>query len=97
MKNYVRLSCCSLFNYQYAFIDTAERLYVKILAENGIRIKNCMTYFKEGSKLRLIICKIRKCDALRFEELIGTVRNKALLLGYNDYDDLCELLTESSN
>ena len=36
-----------------------------------------------------MFCKVRKRDAECFEEAIGKLKNKMLLLGYRDYPDVC--------
>ncbi|MBO5623147.1 MAG: hypothetical protein J5959_16135 [Butyrivibrio sp.] len=92
MKNYLMLKDFSLSFQKYVFVDTSELLYVKLLHEAGVRVKETWEYAKEGSGLKLIICKILKRDKGRFEGVIGQIRNKALIMGYRDYDEACELL-----
>ena len=44
---------------------------------------------KEGSPYRIIMCKVMKRDAERFEEALRKLKNKMLIMGYKDYDKVC--------
>lgn len=94
MRNYIKLGGISLFFDQYAFVDTAEKLYSRVLLKHGIKIKTGSAFIKSGTDIRLITCKIRKKDSMKFENAIGDVRNMALLLGYKEYDAMCKQLIE---
>ena len=94
MKNYLRLKSWSIAWVSYIFIDTAELLYTRLVSDKGVRIKSIREYQKAGSGLRLIICRVLKRDTSKFEEMIPDIRNKALLLGYVDYDDACAMLSQ---
>ena len=67
MKNFLMLKHCSLLFQKYVFVDTKELLYVRLFREAGIKVKETWEYAKEGSGLKLIICKILKKDRDRFE------------------------------
>lgn len=94
MRNFIKIGGISFFFDQYAFIDTAENLYSKVMKKNGIKIKRCSSFVKQGTDIRLIICKIRKIDSVKFERTIGKVRDMAFLLGYKEYDAMCQKLIE---
>ncbi len=92
MKNYLMLKSFSLRSQKYIFVDVDERLYIRILREAGVRVKETWEFAKEGSGLKLIICRILKRDRDVFENVIGKIRDRALLMGYIDYDEACEML-----
>ncbi len=92
MKNYLMLKSFSLRSQKYIFVDVDERLYIRILREAGVRVKETWEFAKEGSGLKLIICRILKRDRYEFEKVIGRIRDRALLMGYRDYDEACEML-----
>ncbi len=94
MKNYIELKNFYLFSISYVFVDTIERLYTRLLPENGIKIKRFEEYSKTGTGISLVICRIRKKDKEKFESIIGEIRNRALLLGHNSYDEVCEMLMD---
>ena len=62
------------------------------MEEHGLKIKKCSAFTKRGTNILLVVCKIRKNDELKFESVIGNIRNMALLLGYKEYDAMCEQL-----
>ncbi len=93
MKNYMQLSGFSIFCIRYVFVDTAEQLYKRLFAGNGVRLKSVREYVKNGSELRIVICKIMKADKEQFEDLVKQIRNDALILGHKDYDAMCRLLS----
>lgn len=92
MKNYLMLKDFSIFSQKYVFVDVNELLYARILSEAGVRVKEIRKFTKEGSGLKLIICRILKRDRDVFENVIGKIRDRALLMGYIDYDEACEML-----
>jgi hypothetical protein len=44
---------------------------------------------RENSPYCIIFCKVLKKDAERFEEALGKLEDKMLLLGYRDYPNAC--------
>ncbi len=91
MKNYLRLEK-TLTGRKYVFVDTVDHLYKQIFPSCGIKIRTVREYIREGSPLKLVICKVLRRDIDQFEVVINEVRNKALLLGYREYDEACEML-----
>ncbi len=92
MKNYLMLKDFSVFSQKYIFVDVEELLYIRLLRKAGVRINETWEYAKEGSGLKLIICRIRKRDSDKFEKAVVKIRDNALLIGYRDYDEACEML-----
>ncbi len=92
MKNYLMLKGFSLFSKKYVFVDTRELIYIRLFRDAGIKVKETWEYAKEGSGLRLIICRILMKDKERFEKTVTQIRDRAFLLGHADYDKACELL-----
>ncbi len=91
MKNYLRLEK-TFTGRKYVFVDTVDHFYKQVFPSCGIKIRKCREYIREGSALRLVICKVLRRDIDQFEVVINEVRNKALLLGYREYDEACEML-----
>jgi hypothetical protein len=48
---------------------------------------------RENSPYCIIFCKVLKKDAERFEEALGKLEDKMLLLGYRDYPNACSEIT----
>ena len=94
MKNYLVIKDFSIFSQKYVFVDVDELLYIRIFREAGVRIKETWEYAKEGSGLKLIICRILKKDREKFEKVVGRIRDSALLMGYRDYEEACEMLQD---
>ena len=42
---------------------------------------------KNDSPYCIVFCKVLKKDVVRFEEALGKLKDKMLLLGYNDYPE----------
>ena len=94
MDNCVRLRCRSPFHYRYIFLDTKDYASIRLFAEVDIGVSHVKEMMKKGSPYRLIICSIRKKDHDKFREALKKLRNNVLLLGYRDYDKVCEDLKE---
>lgn len=92
MKNYLRLKTCSFSNARYVFVDTVQLFYRKLFFDACIKPRKTREYHKRNSNIRLIECTIHRGDTKRCEEMFPEIRNKALLLGYSEYDEVCELL-----
>ena len=52
-----------------------------------MKFKKEMT--KRDSQFCVIFCKVPKRDIERFEESLAKLKDKMILLGYNDYDGVC--------
>lgn len=93
-KNYIKLKNIFLFSKLYVFLDTADHLYEQVLRNNDIMVSNIKEFYKENSPFRLISCKVKKKDEQDFCREILQIRNKALILGYRDYDNMCRQINE---
>ncbi len=92
MTNYLQIRGRRLFSPTYVFIDTKEHIFVNLMNENSVSIKNVKESARPGSPFRLIFCDVKKKDIGKFQDALNKLRNKALLLGYRDYDGVCEKL-----
>ena len=89
MKNYWRMKDFSLFSVLYAYVDHSSYQADRLFVQNKVRVKFKGEYAKEESPYCIVLCKVRKKDAERFEEVLDKLKNKMLLLGYRDYPDVC--------
>ena len=91
-NNYLQLHSCWPFYRQFVFVDTVDHFYAPIMKRNSIMPRGIKEYVKAGSPYRLIACKVKNSDTFLFSTAIRQIRNKALLLGYSDYDEVCRLM-----
>jgi hypothetical protein len=89
MKNYWRMSDFSLFSVSYAYVDHSTYLADQLFVQNQITMKFKGEMAREDSPYCIIFCKVLKKDAERFEEVLGKLKDKMLLLGHRDYPDVC--------
>ena len=89
MKNYCRMKDFSLFSVLYAYVDHSSYQADRLFVQNKVRVKFKGEYAKEESPYCIVLCKVRKKDAERFEEALDRLKSKMLLLGYRDYPDVC--------
>lgn len=92
MRNYLRLGDAFLGRVNYMFVDTKDHISDRLLNENKISVRDAREFFKEGSPYRLIVCKIKKKDEEAFKDCIAGIANRAILLGYRDYELMCDEL-----
>ena len=95
MDNCVMVRCRSPFHYRFVFIDTREYVSARIFVEKGIKVSRIREMVRRDSPFRLIICSIRKKDLEKFEQALEIIRNRVLLLGYRDYETICDELKTS--
>lgn len=93
MNNFWKLKTFSLLNASYAYVDHSSYLADPLFVQSKVKLKPSCEMVREGSPYRIIFCKVRKKDAERFEEALGGLENKMLLLGHRDYPEVCEKLT----
>lgn len=89
MKNYWRMKDLAIFSAPYAYVDHSSYQADRLFVQNKVRIKYKGEYAKAESPYRIVLCKVQKRDAERFEEALEKLKNKMLLLGYRDYPDIC--------
>lgn len=94
MKNYWRMKDFSIFSVLYAYVDHSSYQADRLFVQNKVRVKFKGEYTKEESPYCIVLCKVRKKDAERFEEALDRLKSKMLLLGYRDYPDVCSEITK---
>lgn len=94
MKNYWRMKDFSIFSVSYAYVDHSSYQADQLFVQNKVRMKFKGEYAKAESPYRIVFCKVIKKDADRFEEVLGKLKSKMLLLGYRDYPDFCNEITK---
>lgn len=94
MKNYWRMKDFSIFSVPYAYVDHSSYQADQLFVQNKVRMKFTGEYAKAESPYRIVFCKVIKKDAERFEEVLGKLKSKMLLLGYRDYPDVCREITK---
>ena len=93
MNNYLMLRK-SIFRYkEYVFIDIIDHLYEKIMQDAKVKLINVRESIKVGTPYRLIFCMVFGVAEEDFLRVVRTIRSKALLLGYKDYDKYCDQLS----
>lgn len=90
MKNCWRLSDFSFFSVYYAYADHNSYLAEPLLNQNRLRVQYKGEMVHKDLPYCLVMCKVRKKDTERFEEVLGELKNKMLLTGHRDYIDFCE-------
>lgn len=93
-KNYLQLHCHSPFSLFYIFVDTIDHIYERVMSSSGILLKSVKEYVKDGSPFRLISCYVRKKDVPLFCAAVQEIRKRALLLGYREYDEMCQQMQQ---
>lgn len=89
MKNYWRMRDFSLFSVPYAYVDHSSYLADQLFVQNKVTMKFKGEMARENSPYCIVFCKVLKKDAERFEEALGKLKDKMLLLGHRDYSDVC--------
>ena len=89
MKNYWKMSDFSIFSVPYAYVDHSSYLADQLFVQNKVTMKFKGEMTKNGSPYCIVFCKVLKKDAERFEEAMGKLKDKMLLLGHKDYLEVC--------
>lgn len=89
MKNFWKMSDFSIFSVPYAYVDHSSYLADQLFVQNKVTMKFKGEMIKDGSQYCIVFCKVLKRDAERFEEALGRLEDKMLLLGYKDYPEVC--------
>ncbi len=95
MDNCVMVRCRSPFHYRFVFVDTKEYVSARIFVDKGIKVSRIREMERRDSPFRLIICSIRKKDLEKFVQALEVIKNSVLLLGYREYDTICDELKRS--
>ena len=91
IKNYIKLTNFSLFNYYYVFVDAPEYLADQIFIKNKVRVKFSKHMAHPETQYLIIFCKIHKKDEKAFLKSLEELPTKMSLLGYKDYEEGCKL------
>ena len=89
MKNYWRMSGLSLFSVPYVYVDHRSYLADQLFVQNKVIMKFKGEMAREDSPYCIIFCKVLVRDVERFEEALGKLKDKMLLLGNRDYPEVC--------
>ena len=95
MKNYIKLENRSLFHYHYAFLDTDAYMADQLFIKHKIKVDFGQEYKKEGTPYRIICCKVKKENEPEFLTALNEMYNKAVLLGYEEYEKYSEMLVDN--
>ena len=89
--NFVEESKRSLLYKHFCYIDVKEYLADALFAKYKVHVRFGSEYQKEGSDYVFIFCKVPKKEADKFEMALEELKRKMLLLGYQEYPEICEL------
>ena len=90
MKNYWRMKNFSIFSVPYAYVDHSSYQADQLFVQNKVRMRFKGEMVKEDSPFHIVFCMVLKRDATKFEEALGKLNDKMLLLGYTDYSKACD-------
>lgn len=54
-----------------------------------VPLRSSLSMAKDDSPYCIVFCKVLKKDAERFEDALGRLKDKMLLLGHKDYPEAC--------
>lgn len=88
-KNFWRMDNFSLFTVPYAYVDHSSYLADLLFTQRKIKMKITGEMVRGDSPYCIVFCKVQKRDIEKFEESLGRLTDKMLLLGYADYPKVC--------
>lgn len=94
VPNYVKLDCFSIFRYQYVYVDTGKYLADQLFINHKVRVKFGREMATKDVPYRYVFCKVRKKDEKNFLSALAEIYDKALLMGYSEYEKYCDLLLQ---
>lgn len=89
MKNYWKMSDFSIFSVPYAYVDHSSYQADQLFVQNKVTMKFMGEMAKDDSPYCIVFCKVLKKDAERFEDAMGRLKDKMLLMGHKDYSEAC--------
>ena len=92
---YQHIDRLSLFYHYYAFLDTEEYLADQLFIKHQVRVHFREEYARKDSQYRVIVCRVRKRDQMRFLAALEELPKKMLLLGHTNYLDTCYALWDN--
>ena len=90
MKNFWKMGDFSLFAIPYIYVDHYSYLADSLFVQRKIAMKFTGEMARIDSSYCIIFCKVLKRDVQKFEDALEKLKAKMLLLGYNDYVDVCD-------
>lgn len=88
--NYIPIHSYNPFICRFMYFDIREKyLADNLFIQHKMKVKFGPEFGKPGTNYVLIHCKIKKRDKEKFLQAMKELQNKALLLGYDDYNDFC--------
>lgn len=90
MKNYWKLDGFSLFTIPYVYVDYNSYFADSLFEQRKIVMKFKGEMARTDSPYCIIFCKVLKRDVQKFEDVLEKLKAKMLLLGHNDYVDVCD-------
>ena len=97
MKNYWKMKGFSLLTVPYAYVDHSSHLADSLFVQNNVKMKCKEKLVRKNSPYCIIFCKVLKRDEDKFEQALGSLKDKMLLLGYRDYPDVCSEIDKIIN
>lgn len=93
-KNFWRMDGFSIFTVHYVYVDHNSYPADFLFAQGKITVRLKGEMVNHDSPYCIIFCKVLKKDVMRFEEALGKLKDKMLLLGYNDYSAACDAVAK---
>lgn len=93
MKNYWKLNGFSLFTIPYVYVDHNSYLADTLFLQRKIIMKFKAEMARVDSPYCIIFCKVLKRDIKKFEDALEKLKDKMLLLGHDDYVEICNEIT----
>ncbi len=89
VENYWKMDGLSILTVPYVYVDHFSYLADNLFLQSKITMKFKGEFGEKGSPYRIIMCRVLKKDVGRFEEALEKLKNKMLIMGYRDYDQVC--------
>lgn len=88
--NYFKLDYWLPRRSRYAYLDTSEYLADRIFVHNEIKVRflNRELHHPKTDYI-MIFCEIRSKDEPKFVESMDRLKANMILLGHDDYDQIC--------
>lgn len=74
---------------QFAYVDTGDYLAEPLFERSRLKIRILGEMKKQGTKYRMILCRIRSSQVSDFLDCMKILERKMLLSGHTDYSDFC--------
>ena len=90
--NYIELKGKGIINKYFAFVDNEDLSILRICQKKNVFLKVVDGYYNKDKfkDYYIYICKVKKKNVDILKEIFGLLENSMLILGYTDYNDVCE-------